>query len=677
MSSPPAGLPEHREPWTARIKRLLLGGKRELDPTVFHKVSLIALLAWVGLGADGLSSSAYGPEEAFKTLGAHTYLAMALALATAFTVLVISYAYSRIIEQFPLGGGGYVVASRLLGQRAGVVSGCALVVDYVLTISISIAAAGDAIFSFLPPAWTGAVVLAVPVKLLVEFAAIAFLMLLNLRGVKESVIALAPLFLTFLMSHAILIGGVIIGRLGDIPAVFQEVRNGFSQGLHAPPVGLGLAGMIALFVRAYALGGGTYTGIEAVSNGLSIMREPKVQTGKRTMALMAVSLAVTAGGLILAYLLVHATPAPGRTMNAVLANRFAGGWAGIGAAFVLITLLSETLLLIVAGQAGFIDGPRVMANMAVDSYLPHRFSQLSDRLTMSYGVLLIGGASLLALIYTGGDVTHLVVLYSINVFLTFSLSELAMCRFWVRERKRHSTWRKHISVHVVGLTLCLFILTVTVYEKFDEGGWVTLALTGALIACCFLIRRHYRKVHDNLRHLDGILAALPAGGRAASPPSLDPAAPTAVLLVGGYAGLGIHSLLAVQRLFPGYFKNFVFVSVGVIDSASFVNVGAVDEVRERTAADLRRYVELATGLGLAAASRMAVGTEAVATAADLCGRIAREFPRSLFFAGKLIFQRERWYQRLLHNETAYQLQRRLQFAGLNAMVLPVRVTEAA
>ena len=151
----------------------------------------------------------------------------------------------------------------------------------------------------------------------------------------------------------------------------------------------------------------------------------------------------------------------------------------------------------------------------------------------------------------------------------------------------------------------------------------------------------------------------------------------AVLLVGGYSGLGIHSLFAVQRLFPGYFRNFVFVSVGVIDSASFVNVEAVDEVRDRTAADLRRYVELAVGQGLAADSRMAVGTEAVATATDLCVQIAAEFPRSLFFAGKLIFERERWYQRLLHNETAYQLQRRLQFAGLNAMVLPVRVTEAA
>lgn len=660
------------------LKRLLLGRKRELDPSVFHRVSLIALLAWVGLGADGLSSSAYGPEEAFKTLGSHTYLAVALALATAFTVLVISYAYSRIIEQFPLGGGGYVVASRLLGRKAGVVSGCALVVDYILTISISIAAAGDAIFSFLPPAWSSAFLLGVvPIKLLVEFAAIGFLILLNLRGVRESVIALAPLFLTFLVTHAILIGGVIISRMGDIPAVLHEVRHGFTQGLQAPPLGLGLMGMLALFVRAYALGGGTYTGIEAVSNGLSIMREPKVQTGKRTMALMAVSLAVTAAGLILAYLLVHATPAPGRTMNAVLANEFAGRWAGIGAAFVLITLVSEALLLVVAGQAGFIDGPRVMANMAVDSYMPHRFSQLSDRLTMSYGVLLIGGASLLALVYTGGNVTHLVVLYSINVFLTFSLSELAMCRFWVRERKKHPTWRKHISVHLTGLTLCLFILAVTVYEKFGEGGWVTLALTSTLIAGCFLIRRHYRKVRDNLQRLDQILTVLPTGAPAPPARAVDPAAPTAVLLVGGYAGLGIHSLLAVQRLFPEYFKNFVFVSIGVIDSASFVNVEAVDEVRDRTAADLRRYVELATGLGLAADSRMAVGTETVATAVELCERIAKEFPRCLFFAGKLIFRRERWYQRLLHNETAYQLQRRLQFAGLEAMVLPVRVIEAA
>src|SRR5216110_3658148 len=126
------------------FKRVLLGRPRDvLDPGVFHKVSLAAFLAWVGLGADGLSSSAYGPEEAFKNLGEHQYLAVFLALLTAFTVLVIAAAYSKIIEHFPFGGGGYVVATRLLGPRAGVVSGSALLIDYILTISVSIASGAD------------------------------------------------------------------------------------------------------------------------------------------------------------------------------------------------------------------------------------------------------------------------------------------------------------------------------------------------------------------------------------------------------------------------------------------------------------------------------------------------------------------------------------------------------
>ncbi|HEY8211923.1 MAG TPA: amino acid permease, partial [Myxococcaceae bacterium] len=374
--------------------RLLIGEKREIEPGVFHSVSLIAFLAWVGLGADGLSSSAYGPEEAFKALGEHTYLAIGLAVATSLTVLVIAYSYSRIIEQFPLGGGGYVVASRLIGHGAGVVSGSALVIDYILTISISIAAGADAIFSFLAPSASTAEVLGLmPAKLLVEMVAIGVMIVLNLRGVKESVTILTPVFLIFLVTHAILILGVIASRIHEIPVVTGQVRGGFSHGLST----LGFAGMAALFMRAYSMGAGTYTGIEAVSNGLTIMREPKVQTGKRTMALMGSSLALTAGGLIVAYLLLHTKPAEGKTMNAVLVSAFAGGFevggVHVGTGFILITLISKALLLFVAAQAGFIDGPRVMANMATDSYLPHRFSQLSDRLTMHYGVLLMGGSS--------------------------------------------------------------------------------------------------------------------------------------------------------------------------------------------------------------------------------------------------------------------------------------------
>jgi len=659
-----------------RLLRLLIGEKREIEPGVFHSVSLIAFLAWVGLGADGLSSSAYGPEEAFKALGEHTYLAVGLAVATSLTVLVIAYSYSRIIEQFPLGGGGYVVASRLIGHGAGVVSGSALVIDYILTISISIAAGGDAIFSFFSPQWGTADVLGImPAKLMVELVAIGVMIVLNLRGVKESVTILTPVFLTFLATHAVLILGVIAGRAHEVPVVAHQVGSGFSHGMAT----LGFAGMAALFMRAYSMGAGTYTGIEAVSNGLTIMREPKVQTGKKTMALMGSSLALTAGGLIVAYLLLQVTPVEGKTMNAVLVGAFAGGFkvggVSVGTGFIFLTLVSEALLLFVAAQAGFIDGPRVMANMATDSYLPHRFSQLSDRLTMHYGVLLMGGASLLALLYTRGDVTHLVVMYSINVFVTFSLSQLGMCRFWLRRRrKRGEAWKKHFAVHAAALALCVFILAMTIYEKFGHGGWVTLMLTGGLIALCFVIRSHYRKVHYNLKRLDEVLEAVPASGPREAK-KMEPMQPTAVLLVSSYAGLGIHSLLTVQRLFPSYFKNFIFVSIGVIDSATFTNVEAVEEVKQKTEASLVRYVELAGRLGLAAGYRMAMGTEAVDTAEELARGIAKEFPRSLFFAGKLVFEQERWFQRILHNETAYQLQRRLQFAGLNAMVLPVRVLE--
>src|SRR5438093_1635733 len=139
-----------------RVRHFLFGRPRDLqDRSVFHRLALIPFLAWVGLGADGLSSSAYGPEEAFRQLGRHSYLAVALAVLMATTVLLISAAYRRIIEEFPSGGGGYVVASSLLGPSAGVVSGAALLVDYVLTITISIAAAGDALFSFLPVGWHG------------------------------------------------------------------------------------------------------------------------------------------------------------------------------------------------------------------------------------------------------------------------------------------------------------------------------------------------------------------------------------------------------------------------------------------------------------------------------------------------------------------------------------------
>src|SRR5262245_25128758 len=381
-----------RAPMAFDLRRFLFGAPKNVkDPDAFHKLSLIALLAWVGLGADGLSSSAYGPEEAFRQLGEHTGLAFFLAIAAALTVFIISYGYSRIIEQFPSGGGGYVVASKLLGPRTGVASGSALLVDYVLTITISIASGADAIFSFLPAEWHA-------YKLLFAFAGLGLLTLMNLRGVKESVTSIAPVFAVFVVTHVVLLAVAIGGHVGQVGAVTTEVRTNLGGTVTA----LGMFGTLHLFVRAYSLGGGTFTGIEAVSNGVAMMREPRVATAQRTMGLMATSLAITAGGILLSYLLVGAHPVEGKTMNAVLLELVTSGWTvgglDLGKAFVIIALLSEGGLLFVAAQAGFLDGPRVMANMATDSWLPHRFSALSDRLTMRNGVVLMGSSAAAALL---------------------------------------------------------------------------------------------------------------------------------------------------------------------------------------------------------------------------------------------------------------------------------------
>ena len=653
------------------LRHVVLGRPRDVtDRRLFHRVSLVAFLAWVGLGADGLSSSAYGPEEAFRALGRHTYLAVALAAVMAGTVVLISAAYRRIIEEFPTGGGGYVVASKLLGPAAGVVSGSALLVDYVLTITISIAAAGDALFSFLPAEWRAA-------RLPVEFALILLLTTLNIRGVRESVLALVPVFLLFVVSHALLIAAGVGGHLARLPHTLETVRAGVHHGVAT----VGIWGLLLVFVRAYSLGGGTYTGIEAVSNGLPIMREPQVQTGKRTMIYMGTSLALTASGLLLCYLLWGIAPVSGKTMNAVLVERLTVGLP-FGGTLVVLTLFSEAMLLVVAAQAGFTDGPRVLANMAVDSWVPHRFAALSERLTTMNGIVLMGAAALAALAYTGGDVGHLVVMYSINVFLTFSLSMLSMLRYWRRRPRARGAGPATPALRRRVRALP--------HDPGDyRGGEVRRGRVGD----------HGRDEH---RHR-GVLphsAALPGGARATWTGSTRCSATWrrgARQAAGARAGPRRRSIPAPRRRrswwaptagsastrcstcsdrSPATSRNVVFLSVGVIDSGEFKGEHGIERLRERTEEMLARYVALAGELGVPATARMAIGTEAVAGAEQLCVEVSREFPRVVYFAGKLMFRRERWYHRLLHNETALLVEARLRWLGKTMVTLPIRVPDA-
>ncbi len=639
-----------------------------LDPQVFHDVSLVAFLAWVGLGADGLSSSAYGPEEAFKALGQHMYLAVFLCVMMAGTVFIISFAYSLLIEHFPGGGGGYLVATKLLGPRFGVVSGCALIVDYVLTITVSVATGCDAIFSFLPPAWAHS-------KLMTEVMVLLLLVVLNLRGVKESVKFLLPIFLVFVATHVVLISYGLIDHFSALPAVL----HGAVKEARTTSSALGLLPTLFILLRAYSLGGGTYTGIEAVSNGVQILREPRVKNAKKTMLYMALSLAFTAGGILFCYLLIQAHSVPGKTLNAVLAEQLFGPWKlggfNLGGTLVIVTLVSEGALLFVAAQTGFIDGPRILANMAVDSWVPRRFAQLSDRLVTKNGVFMMGAGAVAVLLYSKGKSDLLILMYSINVFLTFTLTELGMSRFWIttRHNPEHRNWQRNLSIHGTGLTMCLSILIVSIVEKFTEGGWLTVVVTTAFILLAFAIRRHYDGVRGQLRRLDDTLLHIPVRPHASSDAPVDPALPVAVILVNGFSGLGVHTFLTTQKLFPGQFKDYLFLSVGVIDSATFKGADEVEALQQNTRADLAKYVEFARRFGFRGEAREAIATEVVETLLDLSQQAREDYPRSVFFVGALAFEKDNLAHRVLHNETALAIQRRLQFAGLETVVLPVRV----
>ncbi len=655
------------------LKRVILGKSRDpRDVAVFRHLSLVAFFAWVGLGADGLSSSCYGPPEAFLTLGGHPYLALFVGLGSVITILVIAASYSQIVELFPTGGGGYFVATKLLSPWVGMVSGCALLIDYILTISVSISSGADAIFSFLPLPWH-------EYKLEVAVIIVILMMVLNMRGVKESVIPLVPIFLTFLVTHVFVILYGLFTHLAEMGTLTRSVQ----ADVHNTVSSVGFLGLAFIVLRSYSMGAGTYTGIEAVSNGIPVLREPRVHTARLTMRYMAVSLAFIVMGLFLVYLLYGVGPEEGKTLNAVLFDKATAAWnADAARAFVLISLLAEAILLAVAAQTGFLDGPRVLANMALDRWFPTRFSVLSDRLVIQNGILIMGGLSILIILVTQGSVRLLVVLYSINVFITFSLSQLGMVRHWWLGRGQTQGWLGKLLINGVGLVLTTFILVSMVGFKFFEGGWATLLITGTLIVLAILIRRHYQGVMVQLRRLDELAeraesyiqsSAARETGAPKGPPAFDPRAKTAVLLVSGFNGTGLHTLLAIMRLFGPTFKNFVFLEVGQLDVGTFKGPQEVERLQALVQSDLNRYVSLMNKEGFYAEAISDIGVDVADQIMEIVPRIIKKYPGAVFFGGRLFFLNENFINKLLHNQLVFTIQKRLHRLGIPFVILPIYV----
>jgi hypothetical protein len=494
------------------------------------------------------------------------------------------------------------------------------------------------------------------------------------------VIPLVPIFIVFIVTHAFVIIYAIGLHAANVPAMIQttvaDIRNTQAE--------VGFLGMAFLIMRAYSMGAGTFTGIEAVSNGIPILREPKVRTAKRTMNYMATSLAITVAGLMVAYLLFKVNHVPGRTLNAVLFDTITRNWGrAIGDSFVLITLLSEATLLFVAAQAGFLDGPRVLANMALDRWAPGRFASLNDRLVSQNGILIMGISAIILMIYSKGSVKFLVILYSINVFITFSLSQLGMVRHWWQVRKKEAKWIKKLTVNGIGLILTLFILFSVIILKFDEGGWITLLITSFLVALSVFIRRHYNKTGRLLNRLTGLVEVAETEmhnleeQQKASPKAteiqFDPLEKTAVLFVNGFTGTGLHTLFNIMRFFKGMYKNFVFVQIGIIDSGVFKGSEEIETLRSHISADSEKYVKYMRLHGYYAESITSIAIDVIEETVATAPKITERFPNSIFFAGQLVFPEEAFFNRWLHNYSAFAIQRRFYLMGIPIVVLPIRV----
>jgi amino acid transporter len=653
-------------PTTQKITEAFLGGR--LDPfsqqTRKH-VTLVAFLAWVGLGADGLSSSCYGPEEAFVALGTHTPLALYMAIATAATVFIIAVAYNQVIELFPTGGGGYKVATKLIGPYSGLVSGAALIVDYMLTIAISIASGVDAVFSLLPVA-------AQAFKLLTEIGLVVLLLYLNLRGMQESIKLLLPIFLGFFVAHALLIVYGVLYHSEALPALIPET---LAQ-THKMTQELGWLFVASLFLRAYSLGGGTYTGIEAVSNNVQSLVEPRVTTGKWTMFYMAVSLSFTAGGIILLYLLWQVHPVEGQTLNAVTFRAVIQSLglhnAPVEDAALWLTLALEGGLLFVAANTGFLGGPAVLANMASDSWVPHQYRYLSTRLVTQRGILLMGLCALGILVLTRGAVDLLVVLYSINVFLTFSLSLLGLCIYWWRHRSEDKRWVHRLALSLLGLIVTFGILMVTLTEKFTEGGWLTLLITGVVIGFCLINHAHYLTIQRKIHAADEALSWVEYP-EVQNPPRIDPNQHTAVFVVGSSRSGGVHALHWVRQEFPDQFRNFVFMNARTVDAQSYGGSRNLEQLRLTATAALDYFVNFCHHQGVPSKAYLAFGTDPIEELIKLSERVKQDFPNSVFFTSKLIFERDNWYIRQLHSEAALTLLRQLHLRNLPMVILPMRL----
>jgi len=480
------------EPPVRLLKRAIVGrpmASGELEETLLPKTLALPIFA-----SDPLSSVAYATESALVVLvaasaaAAHLVLPISFAIAALLAIVVASY--RQTVQAYETSGGAYIVAKDNLGTLPSLVGAAALLTDYVLTVAVSIAAGVFAVTS-LAPSLAGH-------KVVLSLACLAVIVLVNLRGVRESGLAFALPTYAFVAAMFALVGvGLAKSLLGETPhAVVPD------------PVASG-AGTVTLFVllRAFSSGSTALTGVEAIANGVNAFRRPHGKNAATTLSILGV-IAITLF-LGVSYLAVHEHARPSGSASVVSQIARATFPAGSTTSFLYYAVQVTTLLILVlAANTSFQGFPRLAALLARDNFAPRQFMNLGDRLVFSNGMLVLATlAGLLIWIY-GANVNSLIHLYVIGVFTAFTLSQAGMVRYW--KRVRDPGWRRRAAVNAVGAAATGVVAAIVIVTKFAAGAWLVTIAIPLLVLACYGIRRHYRGIARRLHAgADAVVAAPP------------------------------------------------------------------------------------------------------------------------------------------------------------------------
>jgi len=464
----------------ATLKTVLVGKPKDTASLAHERLSKKVGLAV--FASDNLSSSAYATEEMLTVLvvGGSAALLWSIPITLAITTVLalIALSYRETIHAYPSGGGAYIVAHENLGRYPGLVAASALLIDYVLTVSVSISAGVDAVVSGAP----GLDGYRVPIAV----ATIGVMTTLNLRGVKES----GRLFAVPTYAFVVLLGGMIVWGFVRYLALGYRVP---------PPVPHEAMEPLTLFLlmRAFSHGSAAVTGIEAISNGVPAFREPEARNAATTLAAMAAILASLFIGITVLARLFHIegpTEEPRRTVVALIARTVFGG----GPLFFAV-LGATALILFLAANTSYADFPRLSAVLARDRFAPRQLMNRGDRLAFSNGILALGIlASLLVVLYQA-EVSRLINLYVVGVFTSLTLSQAGMVRHWQQRRAEEPRWRRHMLINAAGGTATTVVLVIVVLTKFLEGAWMVVVAASVLVVTLESINRHYVAVGDSLR----------------------------------------------------------------------------------------------------------------------------------------------------------------------------------